>query len=460
MNRFRKYSALALVLAGLWVAQPRAYAQDFGLNASASPNSVEINNPVLYTIAVTNLNAFAIDNVFVTNALSGAFVFNSATINRPGAFFTNSFGDIVFRINNFIGGDIAQLTLSLSPVAGGFFTNTITAGAFGRTNAVTNLVTQVNFPPADLGISMTNAATGVLTNDTTTIGLLVTNLGPSSASGVTVTNTLPTSFKLLSVSPAAVSNSFLGGNLILRVGTMASGSSTQLLVSVQPTNAGPFDLIASVSATNITDTNAANSVVTNSMTVGAVSGNLQVVILNQSFNLQTGLLEQRVRVTNTNATDVDAARVIASAMPSGARLYNASGTNSGSAYALYNSAISAGNFADLVLEFYVLKVSTFTNTLSAFGVPAISLTAPPTSGVIITNKAMSSGGFLVEFPAIIGRTYTIVYADNISFSNALVAQPSIVAPATQVQWIDNGPPKTVSHPTSAPQRYYRVFQSQ
>jgi hypothetical protein len=208
------------------------------------------------------------------------------------------------------------------------------------------------------------------------------------------------------------------------------------------------------------DTNAANNVVTNAMIVGTNSGNLQVVALSTNFNLQTGQLELRVRVTNTNATPVDAARVISTGLPSGARLYNASGTNSGNAYVHYNSALAPGNFADLMLEFYVLKVSTFTTTLSAFGVPAINLTAPATSGVIITNKAYSSGGFLIEFPATIGRTYTIVYSDNASFSNALVAQPSIVAPATQVQWIDNGPPKTVSHPSTVVQRYYRVFQSQ
>jgi hypothetical protein len=31
-----------------------------------------------------------------------------------------------------------------------------------------------------------------------------------------------------------------------------------------------------------------------------------------------------------------------------------------------------------------------------------------------------------------------------------------VAPANRVQWIDDGPPKTVSHPTNAMARFYRV----
>jgi hypothetical protein len=50
------------------------------------------------------------------------------------------------------------------------------------------------------------------------------------------------------------------------------------------------------------------------------------------------------------------------------------------------------------------------------------------------------------------------YSDNASFTNAQTSQPSIVAPATQVQWIDYGPPKTVTHPTNAAQRFYRVIQ--
>jgi len=54
----------------------------------------------------------------------------------------------------------------------------------------------------------------------------------------------------------------------------------------------------------------------------------------------------------------------------------------------------------------------------------------------------------------------VLYADNSSFTNELAAQPAIVAPADRVQWIDDGPPKTVSPPASVSSRFYRVIQNQ
>jgi hypothetical protein len=64
---------------------------------------------------------------------------------------------------------------------------------------------------------------------------------------------------------------------------------------------------------------------------------------------------------------------------------------------------------------------------------------------------------LIEWQAITNHTYTVVYSDNILFSNAMIAPPSIVAPANEVQWIDYGPPTTVRTPTNSSARFYRVF---
>jgi hypothetical protein len=114
---------------------------------------------------------------------------------------------------------------------------------------------------------------------------------------------------------------------------------------------------------------------------------------------------------------------------------------------------------NLLLEFYVFKRSEMLGcTLTAVGVPAINLTAG-TNGVLATMTDLSNGDKMIEFPTTLGKTYTIVYANDLSFSNALTAQPSIVAPANRVQWIDSGPPKTVSHPSTT-NRFYKIFQSQ
>jgi hypothetical protein len=105
----------------------------------------------------------------------------------------------------------------------------------------------------------------------------------------------------------------------------------------------------------------------------------------------------------------------------------------------------------------------FTNgQLHAFAVPLPNWT-PPAAGATSTNInisriiSLTNGHVLIEWPAITNRTYTVVYSDNVLFSNALMAPPAIVAPANTMQWIDYGPPTTVSAPANAGARFYRVF---
>ena len=64
---------------------------------------------------------------------------------------------------------------------------------------VTNAVT---VPQADLAVAMTVPASAVFTNDWMVYGVSVTNLGPDTASGVFLTNTLPPGVGFKSVSPA------------------------------------------------------------------------------------------------------------------------------------------------------------------------------------------------------------------------------------------------------------------
>jgi len=467
MSISRKLFAAAPALAGLLFLHSPAKAQDFGfLNATVAPNPALVGSPIVFSIDITNQFGFSLSPVYVTNAYSRPAVFNSAILLNgvsnilAGEIILTNSTEVVLVINTFIAGDIARLTLNVTPIGAGPFTNQITVYSFTPSTVTTNVVATITPPEADLAVGMTNVTSGVLTNDSTVIGLFVTNLGPNSASGVVVSNALPTSFKLLSVTPSGASNSFSGGNLVLNLGTMASGNSTQFELLVQPTNAGNFQLSASVFTADVLDTNTANNVVTNFLNViDSLPSDLVVIPVSQQFNRQTGLMEVSVLLTNAGS-NVPAARIIVGGLTNGTWLYNAAGTNSGEPYVVYNEALASGASVSLLLEFYVLVRTPFTNyNLSAIGVPPVNLNASTNSGVNVAYT-YSSGGFMIDFAATPGKTYTIIYSTNDLFSNALTAQPSIVAPANRVQWIDNGPPKTVSHPSNTTSRFYRVFQSQ
>jgi hypothetical protein len=466
MSLPRKLLIGALALAGFLFSHPAKAQQDVIFFVTATPSPVSVNSPLLYTIVVSNVTGLVLPvqliNLSITNSFSGPFnvIVASNSPNHLGDNFLDGNGNYVFRINQLPAtgiGNVATLRLTVSPQNGGSFTNRISANTPGRPFIdTTNVLTQVHGPSTDLAVGMTNVASGIFVGDSTVIGLSVTNFGPV-ATGVVLSNIMPASFQLLSLSPTN-SHTFTNGNL-----TLNNGATRRFQVTVQPTNAVTnFNLVASVSAGNIQDTNTANNTVTNVISVSDfLSTNLVVTELSQQFNPQTGLREMLVQLSNIGTNDVPAARVIVSGITNNAWLYNAFGTNSGDAYVLHNTTLASGAAVNLLLEFYVFKRSELIGcTLSGLGVPAINLNVAGTNGVLATITDLSGGSKMIEFPATPGKTYTIVYASDLSFSDGRTAQPAIVAPANRVQWIDNGPPKTVSHPNATTNRVYRVFQSQ
>jgi hypothetical protein len=81
------------------------------------------------------------------------------------------------------------------------------------------------------------------------------------------------------------------------------------------------------------------------------------------------------------------------------------------------------------------------------------------SRIVKISGGWNNGRMLIEFPSTLGQVYTVVYSDDASFSNAMVAPPAIIAPANRVQWLDYGPPTTESAPANSPARFYRVYQN-
>ena len=311
--------------------------------------------------------------------------------------------------------------------------------------------------------------TAVITNDLMIYGVNVTNSGPDAAPGVMLTNTLPPGVILKGVLPTKPSYTVVSSNLIFNLGTLNSGAFTNFQLTIQPTNVGTLNFSASVGAPGITDPNPANNTANNSIAVyNYLSGNLLAVTNSaQIVNQQNGLIEQSILLSNLGTNSVTAARVVVTGLSN--RLFNAVGTNSGSPFVVYTAPsavpLATNSSVTLLLQYSPRLNFAFANSqLQAFAVPVPNLAPPPVSsasaGLNITHiLELPNGNIIFEFPATLGRTYTMVYSDNPSFSNAMIAPPSIVAPANQVQWIDYGPPTTVSAPPAAGARFYRVIQS-
>jgi uncharacterized repeat protein (TIGR01451 family) len=459
---------LALVAAGLMMcASPRAGAQGFGLSVAPSATSVLVSNSLTYTINLTNLAAPPLTDVQVTNLLPSSVKILSTNASQGSI--TVSSNTAVFDLGGFNIGAIAQLSLTVQPTAAGFITNMVTVAPAGLTNIITNVVVQVTNAPivtADLGVMISGPAQPVITNDWMTFGVAVTNAGPDAASGVMLTNTLPPGVGYKSVSPASPAPSVAGSNVIFNLGTLASGAFTNFVLTVQPTNAGSLLFSAFVSSTGATDINPTNNSASTNITVTNYLSELLVAVTNsgQNVDLQNGLEEQSVLLTNASSDDVPAARIVVTGLTN--QLFNAVGTNNGSPFVDLSAGLAAGHHVNLLLQYFPRKSFPFTNgQLHAFALPAVPDWTPPAAAPAGTNVSinrivrMSNGNMLIEWFAVTNRNYTVAYSDNVSFSNAMMAPPSIsiVAPGNEVQWIDYGPPTTASAPTNTPVRFYRVF---
>ena len=64
---------------------------------------------------------------------------------------------------------------------------------------------------------------------------------------------------------------------------------------------------------------------------------------------------------------------------------------------------------------------------------------------------------MLHFNADLGQVYYVQYSGDLN-SWTTVTSP-IIGVGSQVQWVDDGPPKSESHPQNQPARYYRILRS-
>jgi uncharacterized repeat protein (TIGR01451 family) len=116
-------------------------------------------------------------------------------------------------------------------------------------------------------------------NGSLTYSISVTNLGPATAAGLAITNTLPPTVSFVSASPAGYS---VAGRVVAftNLGNLGSGGSTTATIVVRPNSAGTITNAATCAST-ILDPLKAN----NSATVKNDVEALQMTMLRSGTNL-------------------------------------------------------------------------------------------------------------------------------------------------------------------------------
>jgi uncharacterized repeat protein (TIGR01451 family) len=354
LSSMGKLAWLALGLAV--VAGTHVEAQMVRIHWIVSPNPVAVGNTLTYTIEMTNLLGSSFP-FFVTNTFPTSAQLVGASITRgSGITVTNANG---YSFNNIpiANGAWAQMTVRVRPTQAGLFTNKFEAFVSILNSFATNLITQVTNPPsttnlADLAVAVTGPAAAVFTNDWMVYGVSVTNLGPGTATNVYLTNSLPSGVVYKNYSPSNQVPTIQGSNVIFNLGNLTNGAFKNFQMTVVPTNAGPLTFSSAVSANGVLDTNAANNLASNTITVGTfIYG--QLIATNVSamnYDPQIGLMTNAIRLTNIGTNVAAAARVIVSGLTNW--LYNAVGTNSGDPYVV-SGLLAPNRSTNLLLKIFV-----------------------------------------------------------------------------------------------------------
>lgn len=286
----------------------------------------------------------------------------------------------------------------------------------------------------------------------------VSNTGAIAATGVTLqTSGLPAGAEITSA--VASSGSFANGTWSLN---LPARHSATLVLSVRAGAALTGSVPISLALTNATPadiTPANNSANASVPVVSAQLAGLQMTV-SPTLQPQNGLWVGQIRITNQNEVAVPAFRVYVTNLPPGVTLQNAHGTGSnGLPYLLYNLPLAPGASINLAVElFSSTRTLSFTPSfeIEVLAVPQFVPSAG-TSSIAVTKLAvLSSGDILVEINSTPGTTYVVDYSNDAQ--SWIRASGSITAVSNRLQWIDNGPPKTQSHPSTVGSRFYRFVE--
>jgi uncharacterized repeat protein (TIGR01451 family) len=236
---------------------------DLSVTNSDSPDPDPVGRQLTYTVHVLNNGPATATNVRVTDPLPSSVTFVSATTTQ-GTCFQSVPGTVVCDVGSLPSGAHPDIVIRVTPQLSGNVTNTASIQSdqvdpTPANNSATATTTVTSL--ADVQVTQTDSPDPVLVNGTLTYTISVLNNGPSPATGVTLTDTLPTgNVSYQSATPSQGSCARNGATVTCALGSLASGASAGVTVRVTATKAGKNVMNKiSVSATEADPTTTNNS---------------------------------------------------------------------------------------------------------------------------------------------------------------------------------------------------------
>jgi uncharacterized repeat protein (TIGR01451 family) len=222
---------------------------DLFLRKSASPSPAFVGTPLTYTLVVTNVGLETAPSVMITDTLPASVTFKVASVNQ-GSCGQPSGGKVVCAVGSVPPTQTITVTLVVTPTASGVITNSaiVSGGPTDPSGNNSATISTTVILAADLGLSKRAAPSPALVNDPFTYTLVVTNAGPSAASGVTLVDTLPVSISFISAGATQGSCGQPAGQVIsCSLGSVAVGGQVTATIVVSSSLLGSVINSATVS---------------------------------------------------------------------------------------------------------------------------------------------------------------------------------------------------------------------
>ena len=247
---------------------------DLSVTKGDSPDPVVVNEPLIYTITVSNSGPDSATNVVLTDMLPPGLVLGTQTQAGfpPNCSLSPGGDSISCSFVRIVSGSSSTVQIAGRPSAPGTITNTASVTATDSTdpdmsnNSATQSTTVSQpSPTADLSITKTDSPDPAYVNRPLNYTITVTNNGLSTATNVVVTDTLPSNVTVGTQTERGYPNDCVlsptGNSLTCAYGPLANGQSIVIPITVTPTAAGTITNTAAVTASEVDPDTANNTAV-------------------------------------------------------------------------------------------------------------------------------------------------------------------------------------------------------
>ena len=328
-------------------------AADLAIAKTANVTSLNYGDLVKWTLTVKNNGPNIAHEVVVSDVIPSGLIFKSSSGNYANGKWSVGTLDV--------GQSKSLEIITLVNVTGNIKNTASVTGKEYDYNLANNEASKSITVPkaADLSVSKVVNVTGPNYGDLVKWTLTVRNLGPDAASGVKVSDVLPSG--LIYQSSAASVGVYSGG--VWNIGNLAKGASASLNIVCKVNKTGSIKNTASVSG-NEYDINKANNKAEASINV-AKAADLEVSKLANVSSPNYGDLVKWTVTVRNNGPDVANDIVLTDVLPSGLIIKSTTGNYANSKWTI--GSLNVGQSKSFEIVTLVNKTGSLTNKVSAVG---------------------------------------------------------------------------------------------